>query len=562
MLDFLKNMGMEVFIESDETIEGLIRYTLENGEVIHGYNDYIYVNHHLGNVQLIATAKVHYDQAEFVDFNVHASGNAIWEVRIHEMNVDFGVEAFRRIVVTSPKKEEGGLAVVNVVNSEVLPSYEKDEIIRLQMLAFPIEINYFKNEDAYANSDGCKNKNGKIFALADGMLFPAGLFSQSEVKDEEEKQDLYSYMQVRGTVKRIFMGRINLGEETYHPFVKCIIDTQLGELEIIHTIDMVDKEMQQYMKEGATVSSLCVLSGDAAIDDYDHGYICDAENNLKVLHSAFGKGNADYLRNILSDDAEYYSETSKKHFIGKDEIIEWFHYVQNERNNPCMPRYATITESNKNAKDTKYDVGTRCLALAYNNENEYENLVFIDSDDESKVKRILVSKGFGYIFNVDVPPENDLEFSAEPMELIDAMLARANLLMLKEDLKREELDQIIKDNRELFESHIVDMSEKLNLNADEIIYENNAFKRIFGYFFAMSVVHKETRWEFDKDECFSDSLPKSIPVDKAEQYVRAREDGENLHRDVDLPEIFADRKREYNAFEVMLALQAIAQKYE
>lgn len=562
MLDFLKNMGMEVFLESDDATDGLIRYTLENGKVIHGYNDYIYVNHHLGNVQLIATAKAHDDQAEFVDFNVHASGNAIWEVKIHEMNVDFGVEAFRRIVVTSPKKEEGGLAVVNVVNSEVLPSYEKDEIIRLQMLAFPVEINYFKNEDDYANIDGCKNKNGKIFALADGMLFPAGLFSQSEVEDEEERQDLYSYMQVRGTVKRIFMGRITLGEETNHPFVKCIIDTQLGELEIIHTIDMVDKEMQQYMEEGATVSLLCILSGDAAIDDYDHGYICDAENNLKVLRSAFGKGNADYLCNILSDDAEYYSETSEKHFIGKDEIIDWFHYVQNERNNPCMPRCATITQTNKNDEDAKYDVGTRCLALAYKNENEYENLVFIDFDDKSKVKRILVSKGFGYRFNVDIPPENDSEFSAEPMELIDAMLARANLLMLKDELEREELYQIIKNNRELFESHIVDMSEKLNSNADEIINENDEVKRIFGYFFAMSVVHKGTQWEFDKDECFRNSLPKSIPVDKVEQYVRARKDGENLHRDVDPPEIFADRKREYNAFDVMLVLQAIAQKYE
>lgn len=560
MIDFLNNMGLGSLIEDDDTVERMIKHTVTVGKPIKGYNGYTYFNHHLGNVQLIATVKEYEDRGEFLDFNVHTSGNSVWEARVIGMDVNIGDDCFRRIAVTNPDGK--GLAVVNIVNSEVLPSYAEDEIIRLQMIAYPVEIDYYADEEAYAESEMCKTANGRKLCLADGTFFPSGLFSCSDIEDKDERQEMCGYMLIKGTVKHLYVGKINLGEETLDGFVKCIIDTEFGELEIVHTIDMVKKDMLEYLKIGSAVSALCFLSGDPAIDEYENGYLCNAHNNLAVLRTAFETGNPEYLNDVLSEEVEYYSEESEKHLFGKDEIIKWVHYVQDTRSKPCTARYATITETEKDGEKTEYEIGTECLALSYEKIGQYENLAFADFDIEEKIKRIFITKGFGYRFESDVISEPDPELELERKDTIDSMLARANFLMLKDEIEREELDYLIEAKKQEFKTRIYDMCQALETDPDNIISDKETAKAIISYFFAMNVINKNQLWKFNKEECFADSLPTAVPEDKLELYFRAHKDGGFLYNDIDPPEAFKLLRKNNDIIEVLCALQAIAQKYE
>jgi len=556
MANYIENLGLEPFTETEQTTANLINKIVTEGEHIIGYDNLLFANYHFGSAQFIAPIKLNEESKslEVKGLDTHAAGRYVWKARVNEINLDTNKDYSKRIAISDINNE--GFAVVNVVNHDVLPSYLPNEVIELQMIGFPFLINYYDNMDEYSDDDMFKSDTGKVFCLAEGCVAAIGLLNRSE---DEENEDSTGLTAVCGIVKNVYMGKVQLGDKEIHPFVRCVVDTNFGELELLHTIDMVEPEMQSNMKKGAVVYMAGELQGDVAIDNYEKGFVKDFDNNLKALAYSLGKGNANRLKPIMSDAVQYYSEESEKELNGKDEVVEWLNYVIGVRKNPPRVYYATVTES---SDGLEYTPGTRCLLLSYADQG-FDNIVFMDTDDENNISRILISCDTGYKFKADDIPKPDYPDIVPNKSITEAMIARANLTILNGDINEEDVKTIISKNIEKFQQRIFDLSSENCL--DNTADFEKTLKTILGYFFAMSVLFKETEWKFNNEDCFADRLPKMLSVVEIKTYSTAYKNGELFYNDFKLwleKNDCNEKGRTAILFEGLMTLQAIAHKYK
>ena len=247
---FLKRLGLEAFAEDEESYLSFVNHILANGKAITGYYGLPYINYHMGWAQLVGRIGPKVDgKYQFNDLDTHCAGICLWDVRIVSvMNDPENDDPLSKVLVVKGM-DGSGLAVVHVVNADVLPSFAEDEAIRLQMIAFPEEISYYSDEEAYVATVE-PDKFGKKLTVGENTLFPNGIFA------ETDKVPVKSITQIHGTVKKLLKGEVKLGEETFYPFIDCIVDTQFGEIEILHTIEDVDEAQRKHLKVGATVNCI------------------------------------------------------------------------------------------------------------------------------------------------------------------------------------------------------------------------------------------------------------------------------------------------------------------
>ena len=404
---YLENLNMEFFCENEDTYGSLMGLVASEGKGIYGYYNFPYLNKHLGSVQL-SLRTGYREQEEGLDgrclqvegMDTHTSGRSVWEVRLHEMNIGRKDADLleKRIVVT--RMSGDGLAVVNLVNADVLPSFMKDDVIKMQMVAFPSSIEYYKDEDDYAAHQP-KDKDGQKWLIGEGSVFPVGLMRNRNPKSKEFETDenLDDLTTVRGVVKLLYWGKIEFEGELHNAYLKCIVDTDFGELEIVHTVDQVAEEFRCNMEAGATVLMRGILSGDVAIYEYDKGVIRDEEHNLAAMRYMFAEGDPERIRSILSKDVKYISQSGEE-FTGVDDVIERFKYVKKVNPNKYFAHFASISSVNDGEGEVDYGVGKLCLILASKEENNYESIAFFDYDQEGNICRIVTTTNPRYRFSI------------------------------------------------------------------------------------------------------------------------------------------------------------------
>jgi methylenetetrahydrofolate dehydrogenase (NADP+)/methenyltetrahydrofolate cyclohydrolase len=172
-----------------------------------------------------------------------------------------------------------------------------------------------------------------------------------------------------------------------------------------------------YIKEGAVVYGAFYLSGDVAIREYKKGYILDEEHNLALLRYTFQEGAPERLRGALSEKIEYFSEWVQTTFVGIDNIIERFKYV-NELNpdRPFFAHFATITDIVEGAEETTHAIGERCIVIAVGEEYNLDSICFMKCDAENKISRIEVTRNPRYRFELDEKKVYDLPFDNDLVE--------------------------------------------------------------------------------------------------------------------------------------------------
>ena len=409
---YFENLNMEYFIESEDAYTSLMQLVASEGKGIWGYYKLPYINKHFGNAQVILRTQMREQSAEInglqiqaVDMDTHTSGRRVWEVRVHEMNIDKKERGplEKRVVVT--RMDGGGLAVVNIVNADVLPSYMGDDVIRMQMVAFPELIEYFKDEEDYTAHQP-NDKDGHKCLTGEGSIFPAGMLKNRnplspEFESDERLDDLTI---VRGIVKELYWGKIEFEGEEHDAFLKCIIDTDFGELEINHTIEQVAKQLRPNMKIGSTVVMYGTLSGDVAIYEYDKGMIRDEDHNLAAMRYMFAGSDPERIRSILAKDVVYLAQSGHK-YEGADAVINQFKYVKKENPDKYFAHFARISEIKEEA-EVEYPVDTRCLILAAGKETAYESIAFFDYDAEGYISRIVTTTNPNYRFVIQRPVFN------------------------------------------------------------------------------------------------------------------------------------------------------------
>ena len=443
MPSYLENFGLGFLAESEESIRGIMGYTAQNGKAIFGYYGMPYLQMGYGDPEMIARVVDDPETGDHIltGMDTHAAGPCIWKARISSANIDRkDADLLQKRIIVNKADGSGGMAVVNLINADVLPSFLEGELIEMQMIGLPVFVQYFQNENEYAeeNRDA---KTGKCFLLSDGMIFPSGLLQNHDPHGDhfEENEDDDDLVLVRGTVKKLYHGVFKLGEVQQNSYIRCIIDTEFGELELAHTFEQVEEACRGNIRVGAIVSCVCVLSGDVAIYDYENGKVLDEKNDLALLRAVFSGGDPQRLGAALNEDVIFTSESNGRQYSGKQAVIDRISTVttriKDDPENKCFAHYATITKIQDGEAPLPYGPGARCLALAYGEPKNYEGIAFIDIDKDGRIEKLTISTSPRYHFQVDPKPENhsiwdDVEM---PVNVVDPMLARAKWNGLLED---------------------------------------------------------------------------------------------------------------------------------
>ena len=423
-MNYIENFGLEYLMETEEDTISLCRAVCAAGKPIIGYYGLPYINCQFGWPQFIVRLE-HTEDGKYgvAGMDTHMCGTAKWTFRVnHSYKAFERDDPLTRRVMVSKTTDGTGLAMITLVNADVLPSYLEGDEITAQMIAFPVHINYYENEEAY-EADQPEMLNGGKMLLGDGTVFPAGLMRDKENKTAEEE----NIMLIRGTVKRAQLGLTQFGETKDWHFVDVMIDTEFGELEIVHTIDQVEESGRLLIKEGSIVNGLFVLSGDVAIETYKDGLVRDFEHNLAALRYTIQEGEAKRLGNVLHEKAEYYSEWTQETFVGRDAVIDRMNYVKDSNpHRPFFAHFATITGVDEGEEELAYGVGDRCIVIAMETSDNLESICFMECDEDNRITKIVVTRNPRYHFAIDQKKVYECPIEGEPpKDCFEAILARA-----------------------------------------------------------------------------------------------------------------------------------------
>lgn len=515
---YLESFGLGFLNENEDSFRGMVGRAAEEGEPIIGYYGLPYFNHHYGKVQFILRTKRREtdDGYELTGIDSHARGFAIWEARMGLTNLNpENADKLMRKVTLKKRDGTGGAAVVSIVNADVLPSFMTNDVVKLQMIGLPDLIHYYADEDAYAE-DQPKLRNGKSFLLEEGVVFPNGLLKNRNPDDPHYGEDdhLDDVCNVRGPVKSLRYGVFELNGEKFDLFLFCTIETQYGPLEIVHTVDQIDEKERDNLHVGAIVDFYGTISGDAAIDEYEHGIIRDEEHDLALLRYSMCEGDPERLRSILLKDTVYETYFHSGVYRGADEIIKQIANVQENLKSDessFHAKLATIIETDETDGPLEYSIGKRCLVLSYGSENDNEAIAFLDTDADGKISRLQVTDDHHYRFKPDPEFEEQSIFDdvSLPESVAEPILARARLLGVIEASVEDAMILKNSAHEEEHRNNIHRMMEAMPETADEEQRKRN-YENMFGYLFAKAA---EAEFAENQEHKSFDLICSYLPAD-------------------------------------------------
>ncbi len=447
----------------------LVNNVLQQGRVLKTYySDGVYINHEYGRLQIVLDIQPGEEGNEIVSVDTQCASRDIWELRvgIQPSATESRTRGTRQVVVKRAS-DGNGLAVVNIINADVLPCYAEDEILTLQMAAFPLMIEYYPNKEAYEDSVPVTRSDkelldGHQILLEEGMLFPANLLSKhgdTEVNDLTEDIDV---MLFRATVREVKKNSVTKDGFYYTVHVT----TQFGDLTVVHTEEMVDEEQRKFIIPGSTISCACCLVGDPALFDHAKGAVFNQENGLKLLRHCCMCGEADRLRGALSEEVVYIKDSTQESFSGIHAVVDFIKsiYDGGER---CIAVAARIDRVPQDVH--ALPIGTHCLALIYGNEQRISSLMLAETDQDGKISRIRTVPYIGY----HVIYDDEEYYSDDPNETgskTESAVIRLKRLLMEKirddrsmDVRLGIFDGLSQQEREIKAKEIIALIE----NADD-----------------------------------------------------------------------------------------------
>lgn len=489
MPNFIENLGLGFIYDEEETTRNFLGHLIQNGKVINGYYEWPNLFNSMGDIDFyVKTKKNDESNLEVVGLDTHCCGRNVWELRNTGMDITPKDSLpTERLYMFKNHADGSGMLPIHIINADVLPSFLEDDIVSMQMCAFPLDINYYADEDDYAEHQP-ESENGKHWLLADGALMPVSFLRNHQISDEKDDVDYSTddHVLFKGTVKRLEPGIFEMEENKQaRSYTRCVIDTPYGELHFAHTIDQVEEEQRDNIKVGAVVFGVCVLSGDVAIKEYDQGIIKDFEHNFNLLRQVIIKGQAERMRSVLTENAVYISYASKKSYKGIEEIVNRINYVHQQQSDKTFATPATII--GVDSDELEYPVDTRCLLISYGTEDDYSAIAFLDVDEEGNIKRIYITTDSRYHFRADekirdTSPLDDIELSES---VIEPIYNRAKFhRLIDDDLSLEELVKSITEHS-TWKNNAENMLEALKENPQPDA--EKALENLFGYLFAKAI---------------------------------------------------------------------------
>lgn len=487
MANLLDSYGLDFLGKDEETLMGAVKYTVQEGKAIKGYYDTPYFYLPIGSAEFWASSeKSEAGKLAISGFHTHCGGKTIWEMICSDIDLSpKDCPKTERILMMSRGTDNGSMLPVDIITADVLPSFLKGDKLTLQVVAPCLEVNYYATEEDYDKTVPT-DKRGKKWGVANGSLMPLSFLANHLVGNYEEGKEYANdaYVTFKAKVTRLYVGTFEIGDQKENTFIRCFADTIYGELEFDHSFDQVPEDLRDNIKVGSIISGVCVISADAAIGDYENGIVKDFDHNLRLVRFTLSKGEAERLRSVLTADSVYETDTSGNCYHGADEIIERLNYVCENHEGKYIAHFAEITEHAE--PDLEYPVGTKCIVLADNEEDNYESIVFLSTDEDGNISRIQVSTDSRYRFQIEKPErvKTSLDDIEIPQSVVQPIIARAKFHgFLDHDLDD---DLIVQD--EDYSQHKNNVQRMLEaLQKEPQPDTEEAFGNILGYLFAKSV---------------------------------------------------------------------------
>jgi len=486
MANMLESYGLDFLAENEESMMGTLGYTVQNGRAFTSYHDAPYIYMNMGRVEFWAsTIKDKDGKLAVSDFHTHCGGNHIWEMICSDIDLTPKASAeTERILMMYKSGVEAGMLPVDIINADILPSFLKGEKLKLQVVAPCWQVHYYATEADY-EAAAFTDDNGKKWSVAVGSLFPLKFLynhSTDRYTPGEEYEDDADIC-FAATVKAVYYGKFKVEGEEHDTFLRCVADTIFGELEFHHTIEQVPEDMRQNIRAGAIISGTCILSADAAIEEYENGIVKNAENNLQLIRYSIEKGENERLRPVLTEATVYETETSGKSYQGPDAIIAQFNYVHENHDGKYITYSAVITEAID--LESGYPVGTRCIILADEQDN-YESIGFVTTNQNGDIEKIKISTDSRYRFQVEKPPhiKTPLDDVEAPKSVADLIIARAKFHgFLDYDVESDQiLEKPVSEPHKEYAQQMLDALQDSNPDDKTYVMDN-----LIGYLFAKSV---------------------------------------------------------------------------
>lgn len=162
MANMLENFGLDFFSEDDDSLMGFVGYITQEGKALTGYYGTPYLFKPMGNVEFwVKTEKNPAGNLNVTGFDSHCGNLCVWDL-IHS-GIDItpkDASKLERVAMFNRADTHGGLLPIEVITADILPSLMKDDKVTMQVVALPLEINYYADEEDYAEAQH-SDENGK-----------------------------------------------------------------------------------------------------------------------------------------------------------------------------------------------------------------------------------------------------------------------------------------------------------------------------------------------------------------------------------------------------------------
>lgn len=404
--------GIRDFIKSKEEYMRFLTYMIPKAKRCPAYSGE-YLNYYMKSVQFCMPAQ----KEDGVNYNInyadtHNTDTKIWTCKIKKAVKSNRDDPMSKCVFVSNLNDKGH-AIVELINSDVLPCYDEGEVIQFQVVAKAVSAKYYESEDQYVDAESVniqsekhESEHDRIVQEIDSVL-PVGYLNWEEAEEKgvsaEEYLSTVMVARVVGKAKAFAVKDVVFEGKLMNQYVSCLIDTPFGELPIVHTFEEVPKEYHENLKVGSIVSAMCFMSGDVLIYDHKDGLILDEENNLKLFKSAFnGRGRWNRLYPVLAEDCHYVSDGSGIALKGREEIIRFLSERETVMNSPELTYhscYGILTYPTCITSDLGHKSGEKIILLRQGETEKYDAVVFLHTREDGKVDDIHICKDNRYRFD-------------------------------------------------------------------------------------------------------------------------------------------------------------------
>ncbi len=300
-------MNLDFLYQGEAAADAYDRMVANGASPVVGFSG-LYLNYSMNsNVRFIVRAPGSSGTWEEAGMDVHHMGNCVWDCRVHGADLTPpGSDPLRRRCMVTESAGGGSMAVVNVVNADVLPSYKAGETIRLQVAGYAKSVDFYPDEAAYLKFlDNIPEGWRSLYAGT--PLLPIGRIKNmdSQTQGKEVEYDIDDLMFVHGEVMEIrrLCNELYPGGITGDPpeYLGVRIATPMGELELFSPEEIIEPPSQAFVWPGAIAAAMVTLTGNAAIGEYADGIISDRSHGLRLLRRGFEDGDLSRFESIRDE---------------------------------------------------------------------------------------------------------------------------------------------------------------------------------------------------------------------------------------------------------------------